>query len=69
MHGDLAYLANARTGEDRWRTLYLAQAARLLAGLDQTELGPVWNQDLYGKVQRYLGPVHGYSIAQRLQQV
>ena len=54
-------IAHARTGEDRWRTLYLAQAARLLAGLDQTELGPVWNQDLYGQVQRYLGPVHGYA--------
>jgi uncharacterized membrane protein YsdA (DUF1294 family) len=54
-------VAHARTGEDRWRTLYLAQAARLLAGLDQTELGPVWNQDLYGQVRRYLGPVHGYA--------
>jgi uncharacterized membrane protein YsdA (DUF1294 family) len=54
-------IAHARTGEDRWRTLYLAQAARLLAGLDQTELGPVWNQDLYGQVRRYLGPVHGYA--------
>jgi uncharacterized membrane protein YsdA (DUF1294 family) len=54
-------VAHARTGEDRWRTLYLAQAARLLAGLDQTALGPVWNQDLYGQVRRYLGPVHGYA--------
>ena len=54
-------IAHARTGEERWVSLYRTQATRLLAGLDQTEFGPVWNQDLYGTVQRYLGPVHGYA--------
>ena len=53
--------AHARTGDARWQELYRAQAARLLAGLDQTDLGPVWNQDLYGQVRRYLGAVHGYA--------
>jgi hypothetical protein len=49
------------TGEDRWRTLYLAQARRLLADLEETDRGPLWTQNLYGKTRQFLGPVHGYA--------
>ena len=49
------------TGEARWRELYVVQAARLLAELEQTADGPLWTQDLYGRQLRYLGPVHGYA--------
>ncbi len=49
------------TGEDRWRTLYQAQAARMLAELENTENGPLWTQTLYGRTGRALGPVHGYA--------
>jgi hypothetical protein len=49
------------TGEDRWRTLYLAQARRLLADLEETDRGPLWTQSLYGQTRRFLGPVHGYA--------
>lgn len=48
-------------GEDRWRDLYLAQARRLIAELEETEFGPIWTQDLYGAKRRFLGPVHGYA--------
>jgi lanthionine synthetase-like protein len=49
------------TGEPRWRTLFDAQAARLLSELEETDVGPLWTQDLYGSHQRWLGPVHGYA--------
>ncbi|HKU98782.1 MAG TPA: LanC-like protein [Vineibacter sp.] len=49
------------TGEGRWREIYRAQAARLLADLEETAVGPLWTQDLYGERLRYLGPVHGYA--------
>lgn len=49
------------TGEARWRGLYQAQAAKLLAGLEETDRGPLWTQDLYGQTRRFLGPVHGYA--------
>lgn len=48
-------------GEPRWRHLFVAQAARLLDDLEETPLGPLWNQDLYGGVMPWLGPVHGYA--------
>jgi hypothetical protein len=37
------------------------QAARLLRDLEETDDGPLWTQDLYGRHLRYLGPVHGYA--------
>ena len=41
--------------------LFAAQAGRLLDDLEETPLGPLWNQDLYGGVLPWLGPVHGYA--------
>jgi hypothetical protein len=49
------------TGEARWRALFVKQAARLLAELEDTDLGPLWTQDLYGSRRSYLGPVHGFA--------
>jgi len=49
------------TGEARWRDLYLAQAERLLADLEDTGDGPLWTQLLYGHTRKFLGPVHGYA--------
>ena len=51
----------AMTAEPRWRALFAIQAARLLADLEETDDGPLWTQDLYGRHLRYLGPVHGYA--------
>lgn len=52
---------HAMTGEPRWQHLFSAQAARLFHDLEETPFGPLWNQDLYGGVQPWLGPVHGYA--------
>jgi hypothetical protein len=49
------------TAEPRWRELFKIQAARLLNELEETDDGPLWTQDLYGRRLRYLGPVHGYA--------
>jgi hypothetical protein len=49
------------TGETRWRSLFEAQAARLLAELENTPQGPLWTQDLYGSKDCWLGPVHGFA--------
>ena len=49
------------TGEERWRLLFNVQATRLLSELEETDLGPLWTQDLYGHHRRWLGPVHGYA--------
>jgi hypothetical protein len=51
----------AMTGEPRWRELFATRAARLLEDLEETDNGPLWTQDLYGRQLRYLGPVHGYA--------
>jgi Lanthionine synthetase C-like protein len=51
----------AMRGEPRWRALFEIQAARLLDELEETDHGPLWTQDLYGRHLRYLGPVHGYA--------
>jgi hypothetical protein len=51
----------AMTAEPRWRELFATQAARLLNDLKETDDGPLWTQDLYGRQLRYLGPVHGYA--------
>jgi hypothetical protein len=47
--------------DPRWRALFEAQAERLLSELQDTSAGPIWIQDLYGRRQIYLGPVHGYA--------
>ena len=47
------------TAEPRWRALFASQSARLLGDLEETDDGPLWKQDLYGRRLRYLGPVHG----------
>jgi len=52
---------HAMTGEVRWRSLFAVQAGRLLDDLEETALGPLWNQDLYGGMLPWLGPVHGYA--------
>ena len=49
------------TGETRWRMVFEAQAARLLADLQETDDGPIWIQALYGRRRKFLGPVHGYA--------
>jgi hypothetical protein len=51
----------AMTAESRWQALFAVQAARLLGDLEETDDGPLWTQDLYGRHLRYLGPVHGYA--------
>ena len=51
----------AMTAEPRWQELFAIQAARLLEDLEETDDGPLWTQDLYGRQLRYLGPVHGYA--------
>ena len=58
----LACLSMAEmTGKARWRAIFETQAARLLADLQDTADGPLWEQDLYHKLLKYLGPVHGYA--------
>jgi hypothetical protein len=52
---------DAMTGEARWRVLFATQAVRLLHELEDTDLGPLWTQDLYGSRKRYLGAVHGFA--------
>ncbi|GGF28509.1 hypothetical protein GCM10011611_38220 [Aliidongia dinghuensis] len=49
------------TGEARFVALFQTQAARLLSELEHTDRGPIWTQHLYGKQQRWLGPVHGFA--------
>jgi hypothetical protein len=49
------------TGEARWRAVFETQAERLLADLKETSDGPIWEQDLYGRRLKFLGPVHGYA--------
>jgi hypothetical protein len=51
----------AMTNEPRWQALFAAQAERLLDGLEETDDGLLWTQDLYGDHLSYLGPVHGYA--------
>jgi hypothetical protein len=49
------------THDDRFMELFQSQAARLLADLEMDDDGPIWTQDLYGRRQRWLGPVHGFA--------
>jgi len=52
---------DALTGDTRFRTLFRAQAERLLAEVEMTGEGPIWTQHLYGRRGRWLGPVHGFA--------
>jgi Lanthionine synthetase C-like protein len=52
---------NQMTNEARWRPMFEVQAARLLAELQETADGPIWEQDLYRQHTKFLGPVHGYA--------
>ena len=52
---------NEMTGEERWRRIFKTQAERLLDDLEDAADGPIWEQDLYGKHLKFLGPVHGYA--------
>ncbi|HEY5047515.1 MAG TPA: LanC-like protein [Rhizomicrobium sp.] len=52
---------HALTGEARFEALYRAQAARLLADLEDTGAYRVWQQEIYGQRKRFLGPVHGFA--------
>jgi Lanthionine synthetase C-like protein len=49
------------TGERCWQETFATQATRLLGELEETANGPLWTQDLYGKRQQFLGPVHGFA--------
>src|SRR5262249_4514695 len=49
------------TTEPRRLALFAVEDARLLGDLEETDHGPLWTQDLYGRHLRYLGPVHGYA--------
>jgi hypothetical protein len=49
------------TAEARWRSIFEIQATRLLADLQETAEGPIWEQDLYDRHTKFLGPVHGYA--------
>ena len=49
------------TREARWQALFRMQASRLLDALEETDNGPLWTQDLYGRHLQYLGAVHGYA--------
>ena len=52
---------SAITGDPRFEALFRTGADRLFAELEATDAGPIWTQDLYGRRQRYLGPVHGFA--------
>ena len=49
------------THDDRFMDLFRLQSTRLLADLEMDDNGPIWTQDLYGRRQRWLGPVHGFA--------
>lgn len=49
------------TNNNRFIELFQLQAGRLLDDLEMDENGPIWTQDLYGRRQRWLGPVHGFA--------
>ena len=50
------------TSEDRWKGIFLFQAQRLLSEWERIQgAGYLWNVDLYGQKQKYLGPVHGFA--------
>jgi hypothetical protein len=52
---------HAMTGDERFADLFRAQAARLLAALDDVGGFKLWTVELYGTTMRGLGPVHGFA--------
>jgi Lanthionine synthetase C-like protein len=44
-----------------WRPAFRRQAEKLLGELHETQFGPLWIQELYGRRGAYLGPVHGFA--------
>jgi hypothetical protein len=60
-HMLLAAQLHARTGEERWRTLWSAGAQRLLDEwrYDEQLDAWLWTQHLGNEVARYVGPAHG----------
>jgi len=51
-----------RTNDERWAQAWLESADCLWAAWDD----PVWEQDMYGKRARYLGPGHGFATNVRV---
>jgi hypothetical protein len=56
------------TGEARWKEIFESQAERLLADLQESPDGPIWEQDLYDRRLKYLGSAwirrqHGPAFA------
>jgi Lanthionine synthetase C-like protein len=49
------------TGEERFKQLFLEQALRLLAGLEQANGFKIWSCELYAMNMRALGLVHGFA--------
>ncbi|HET7882255.1 MAG TPA: lanthionine synthetase LanC family protein, partial [Acetobacteraceae bacterium] len=49
------------TSDARFSAVFRQQASRLLDALEADENGLIWTQDLYGRQQRWLGPVHGFA--------
>ena len=52
---------NTLTDQPQWKAAFEVQAARLFRELRETEKGPLWDQDLYGTIEPWLGPVHGFA--------
>ena len=52
---------DAMTEDSKFKALFQVQATRLLAELETTHSGSIWTQNLHGRVQRWLGPVHGFA--------
>jgi hypothetical protein len=57
-----AHLMFERTGDQVWRTLYLRNADSLLDAWDfHDDVGcRLWTQDLYGRIDRHTGALHGF---------
>lgn len=55
----VAHAMHEATGEARWRELWRA-SADWLRGRLEPDTG-VWQQELYGKLARYIGPAHGFA--------
>ncbi len=54
-----AQVMHERTGDPRWLEAWRSSADRLWDEWD----GVLWQQDLYGRSTRYLGPAHGFAGA------
>lgn len=60
-----AYFMFERTGEEHWRALYLRNAAALWERWAfHEDVGCwLWTQDLYGRIDRHIGALHGFPGA------